>query len=226
MQNAVNFADIFKKNFLEIGSQNEITVSGLLLTLLASFLVAFFIFLVYKKCYRGVIYSHSFNVSIMMMTMITSMIIITISSNIILSLGMVGALSIVRFRTAIKDPVDLVFLFWSVASGIAVGARIFLIAAVGSLVIGFTLLIFMRLKDSSRTYLLVINYNDEVTGDVRAIINKLNYVLRTKTAQKGKTELTIELKVKNDNTSFVNALSDIEGVQNVVLVSYSGDFAE
>lgn len=226
MQNAVNFADIFKKNFLEIGSQNEITVSGLLLTLFASFLVALFIFLIYKKCYRGVIYSHSFNVSIMLMTMITSMIIITISSNIILSLGMVGALSIVRFRTAIKDPVDLVFLFWAVAAGIAVGARIFLIAAVGSLVIGFTLLIFMRLKDSSRTYLLVINYNDEVTGDVRAIINKLNYVLRTKTAQKGKTELTIELKVKNDNTSFVNALSDIEGVQNVVLVSYSGDFAE
>jgi uncharacterized membrane protein YhiD involved in acid resistance len=226
MQNAVNFADIFKKNFLEIGSQNEITISGLLLTLFASFLVALFIFLVYKKCYRGVIYSHSFNVSIMLMSMITTMIIVTISSNIILSLGMVGALSIVRFRTAIKDPVDLVFLFWAVAAGIAVGARIFLIASVGSLVIGLTLLIFMRLKDSSRTYLLVINYNDEVTGDVRAIINKLNYVLRTKTAQKGKTELTIELKVKNDNTSFVNAISDIEGVQNVVLVSYSGDFAE
>lgn len=226
MPNNINFIDIIKKSFLDLGSANEITLLGVIRTMLVAFLVGFFIFLVYKKCYRGVVYSHSFNVSILLMTMITAMIIITISSNLILSLGMVGALSIVRFRTAIKDPVDLVFLFWSVAGGIATGAGIYPVVIVGSLVIGFCLLIFMRFKDNSRTYLLIINYNDEATGDVRAIINKLKYILRSKTTQKGKSELTLEIKVKNDNTAFVNSISDINGVVNVVLVSYSGDFAE
>ncbi len=223
---STNFADIIKKSFLELGSFNEITISGIIITMLSSFIIGLFIFLVYKKCYRGVVYSHSFNVSILLMTMITSMIIITIGSNLILSLGMVGALSIVRFRTAIKDPVDLVFLFWAVASGLATGARIIAIALVGSIFIGLALLIFMRFKNNSKTYLLIINYNDEATGEVRAVINKLKFILRSKTTQKGKSELTLEIRVKNDNTAFVNSISDIEGVVNVVLVSYTGDFSE
>lgn len=226
MNGQVNYADIFKKNFLQMGSLTDSSVLGVLVTMVAALIVGLYIFWIYRACYRGVIYSHSFNVSIMLMVLITSMIILTISSNIVLSLGMVGALSIVRFRTAIKDPMDLVFLFWSVAAGIGVGARLYSVVVIGSILIGLTFLILSRFKNQNKVYLLVINYDDDVNSEVRTIINFMKYVIRSKSSKGGKTELTVELTIRDDNTSFVNMLSSTTGVHNVVLVSYSGDFAE
>ncbi len=226
MNEVFNFADIFKNSFMESGTVNESTVLDIAITIGLAFAVGLFIFFIYKKCYRGVVYSHSFNSSLILLVLITAMIIMTISSNIILSLGMVGALSIVRFRTAIKDPMDLIFLFWSISAGIGIGARIYSIAIICSLLIGLTIFILMKFKDKSNIYLLVINYTAGGADGVNRILAHLNYVLRTKTTRQGSTELTLEMKIRKGNTAFVDDISALPGVENVVLVSYHGDFAE
>lgn len=221
-----NFKDIFKNNFLESGTVNESTLLDVSVTIGIAFLMGLFIFFIYKKCYRGVVYSHSFNSSLILLVLITAMIIMTISSNIVLSLGMVGALSIVRFRTAIKDPMDLIFLFWSISAGIGTGARIYSITITCCILIGLTIFILMKFKDNGKIYLLIINYNEKGTDGVQKIIAQLDHILRTKTIRKGVTELTLEMRIKKGNTAFVDDISAIEGVENVVLVSYHGDFAE
>lgn len=226
MSDLFNFSDVFKNNFLESGAINEVTIIGITKTIIIAFLVGLLIFFTYKKFYKGVVYSYSFNTSLILLVLITAMIIMTISSNIVLSLGMVGALSIVRFRTAIKDPMDLVFLFWSIAAGIGVGAGIYDISIICSLLIALTIIMLNKFKDNGRIYLLIIHYNEEGSDGVKKIISRLNYILRNKTVRNGKTELTLEMKIKKGNTAFVDDLSSISGVDNVVLVSYNGDFAE
>lgn len=171
------FSDIFKKSFLE-GSATQISIPGIFLVLGLSLIVAGYIYIVYKKCYIGVIYSHNFNVAIAMMTIISAMIIATISSNITLSLGMVGALSIVRFRTAIKDPIDLIFLFWAVAAGITVGARLWVMVLLGNLCIGLAFMFMTKLKRKDVIYLLVISYDDEAFPAVNAVLQTFKSVLR------------------------------------------------
>jgi hypothetical protein len=219
------FSDIFKKSFLE-GSETQISIPGIFLVLGFSLVVAGYIYIVYKKCYIGVIYSHNFNVALAMMTIISAMIIATISSNITLSLGMVGALSIVRFRTAIKDPIDLIFLFWAVAAGITVGARLWVMVLLGNLCIGLAFIFMTKLKRKNVIYLLVISYEDDAFPAVNAILQTFNSILRSKISRNGLTEMTVEIIMSDENTQFTEKLTAIEKVHSVSLVTYSGEFAQ
>mgnify|MGYP003617405769 FL=1 len=208
------------------GSTTQISIPGIFLVLGLSLIVAGYIYIVYKKCYIGVIYSHNFNVAIAMMTIISAMIIATISSNITLSLGMVGALSIVRFRTAIKDPIDLIFLFWAVAAGITVGARLWVMVLLGNLCIGLAFMFMTKLKRKDVIYLLVISYDDEAFPAVNAVLQTFKSVLRSKISRNGLTEMTVEIIMSDENTQFTEKLTAIPQVHSVSLVTYSGEFAQ
>jgi uncharacterized membrane protein YhiD involved in acid resistance len=222
----LNFSDIFKTSFLD-----KVTAFSLLDTVIAlglAFALGLFIVLVYKKTFRGVMYSSTFAVSLMFMTLITTLIIMAITSNVILSLGMVGALSIVRFRSAIKDPIDIAFLFWAISSGIVLGAGLIPLAVFGSLFIGVVMLVFMNRKSTDNPYLLIINCHDDVSEKfVMDFVteNVKKHVIKSKTVSEGSgIELTIEIRLKDMSTKFVNEISRIAGVSNAVLVSYNGEY--
>jgi uncharacterized membrane protein YhiD involved in acid resistance len=204
---------------------NSLTMIDTLLGLLLSFCTGLFIYLIYKWTYKGVLYSPSFNGSLIMMAMITSLIIMTISTNIVLSLGMVGALSIVRFRTAVKDPLDIVFMFWAISAGISSGAGLYSLTITGAISVGVVIVILSRKKHSEIMYLLVIHYSDNANEEVKRQLQKLNHTLKSKVVRRETTEITAEIKLKIDNTSFVNTLAQIEGVKDVSLVQYNGDYA-
>jgi uncharacterized membrane protein YhiD involved in acid resistance len=157
--------------------------------------------------------------------MLTTLIIMTISTNIVLSLGMVGALSIVRFRTAVKDPMDIMFTFWAVTAGIATGAKIYPIAIIGSLAISAVLFILAKRKGKDAPYLLIIQYEEKASEPVKVTLRRMKHVLKSKTVRKDMTEMTVELRLRDDNTAFVTELSSFDGVKDVVLVSYNGDYA-
>lgn len=224
--NTVNFNDILKKSFTELDVFHNVTYFEVLVCMVIAIAVAMFIYFIYKHTYRGVVYSHTFNVSIVMMCLITSLIILTISSNIILSLGMVGALSIVRFRTAVKDPMDIVFMFWAIAAGIATGGGIYSVAILGSLIIGATMVVMSRVKTRHSRYILVVHYRDEAKESLEPAIAGLNGKIKSKTVSKGLTEINVEVGLKDDNTEFLNRITEIPGVADASLVSYSGEFAE
>lgn len=225
MDQMINFQDIIKKSVLQLEAFTQVSVVEIFWGMLISFLIGLFIYIVYKKCFRGVVYSHNYNVSFVLMTMITSLIIMTISTNIVLSLGMVGALSIVRFRTAVKDPMDIVYMFWAISAGIATGAKMYPLSIFGSLAIALAIYLLSRFGRRDQPYLLMIQYGDEANDEVRAKLRKRKHVLKSKTVRKEMTEMTVELRLKDDNTSLLNELSAIGGVKDVVLVSYNGDYA-
>lgn len=225
MGDKVTFTDIIKKSVLNLEVFQDIPFLQVLIGLSVSLCVGLFIYYVYQKCYRGVVYSHSFNVTLVLMTMITALVIMTISTNIVLSLGMVGALSIVRFRTAIKDPLDIVFMFWAIAAGIATGATVYAVSIVGSLVLGITVFLLSRSSSRVTAYLLIIHYDETAQGEIRRHLSRMKHVLKSKTVRKQDVELTVEIKMKGDQTGFVNEISMIEGVRDVAVVSYNGDYA-
>ena len=221
----MTFNDIFKSSFLE--NVTSVSILDMTLTLVLGFAIGLFIFLVYKKTYQGVMYSSSFGVTLIALTMITGMVILAVTSNVVLSLGMVGALSIVRFRTAIKEPLDIAFLFWAIAAGIVLAAGMIPLAVIGSVVIGIILLIFVNKKTYSNPYIVVIRCIDHATEEkavdyLRSMCERC--IVKSKSAQKGSIELNLEIRLKNDDTGFVNALSDMHGVDSAVLVSYNGDY--
>ena len=223
---ALSFIDIIKKSVLS-NFASDISITNTLITMSMAFLIGFFIFLLYKQIFSGVLYSKSFNVTLIGITMVTAMIIIAINSNLILSLGMVGALSIVRFRTPIKDPTDLIFIFWGAAAGIVVGAGFYSLAVIASVMIGIVMFIFIKKSSFETPYLLVVNCDgDDSEKHVLSLINshtKRNN-LKQKNVSKDNIELTLEVRVKEKESSFVNQISAIVGVKNAVLISYSGDF--
>jgi uncharacterized membrane protein YhiD involved in acid resistance len=226
MGDTVNFQDIFKKSVMNLDAFNSVSYIDLVLGLGSAFLIGLFIFYIYKKTFRGVVYSYNYNVTFVLMTMITALIIMTISTNIVLSLGMVGALSIVRFRTAVKDPLDIVYMFWAISVGIASGAKLYPVALFGSLVIGAVLVWLSRRKIREQPYLLIIRHTDEASVPLRVLLRKMEYQLKSKTVRKGYTELTVEMRLRDDNTSFVTDISAIDGVEDVSLINYSGDYAQ
>lgn len=221
----MTFNDIFKSGFLE--NINSISVLDMLLTILLSFCIGLFIFFIYKRTYRGVMYSAGFGTTLIALTMITSIVILAVTSNVVLSLGMVGALSIVRFRTAIKDPLDITFLFWSIAAGIILAAGMIPLAVIGSICIGIILLIFVNKSSNTHPYIVVLNcsYHD---AEVKALEllskNVTKSTIKSKSAIKGAIELNIEVRLKDDNTDFITALSEMDGVSSAVIVSYNGDY--
>lgn len=219
------FSDIFKSSFLE--NVTSVSMVDMLLVLALSFGLGLFIFFIYKKTYSGVMYSASFGGTLLALTMITSMLLLAVTSNVVLSLGMVGALSIVRFRTAIKEPMDIAFLFWSIAVGIVLSAGFIPLAVFGSVVIGVILLLFSNRKASANPYIAVISCVDRAAEQRAVDYLKKNVekaVIKSKTAQSGLIELNYEIRLKNDDTDFVSALSELEGVTSAVLVSYNGDY--
>jgi uncharacterized membrane protein YhiD involved in acid resistance len=225
MENQINFNDIFKNNFLEADSFGRMPILNIIISLLLAFAIGLFIFFIYKKTFSGVVYSHNFNITLVLMTMITTLIIMTISTNVVLSLGMVGALSIVRFRTAIKDPLDVVFMFWSISAGITTGAGVYSLAVFGSIIIGLVVYVMTRSKGKESVYLLVIHYDGRATDTVKYHLGKLKHSIKSKIVRNDMTELTVELKMKGDNTAFMTPLSVAEGVQDVSLINYNGDYA-
>jgi uncharacterized membrane protein YhiD involved in acid resistance len=219
-----NFIDIIKKGFLDTNFVNTLNSSDILINLTASFIIGIFIFFIYKKTFQGVLYTQAFNVSLVMVGLVTTLIIMTISTNIVLSLGMVGALSIVRFRTAIKDSMDIVFMFWAISIGIANGAGYFKISIVGTIFIAIVLIILTRYRDSTSPYLLIINYKENSENSVKKYLSEIKaYKVKSKTITRDDTELTIELRTDNDH-KIVNDINKINGVESCVLVSYNGDY--
>jgi len=221
-----NFTDILKNSVLE-NFASDISLSKILITLGVAFLLGFFIFLLYKRIFSGVLYSKSFNVSLIGMTMITAVVIIAINSNLVLSLGMVGALSIVRFRTPIKDPTDLIFLFWAAVAGIVTGAGFFLLAVIGSVVVGLILFFFVKGGSVETPYLLVVNCDSDATEQlvhkqVGTLVKRYN--VKQKTVTQGNIEMTLEIRLRDETGRFVNQLTELAGVRNAVLISYSGDY--
>lgn len=222
---ATTFSDIFKSNFLE--NITSVSILDMLIAIVLAFGMGMFIFLVYKKTYSGVMYSSSFGTTLVALTMITTVVILAVTSNVVLSLGMVGALSIVRFRTAIKEPLDIAFLFWSIAVGIVLAAGMIPLAIIGSVVIGIILLVFVNRKSHSNPYIVVIRCNghDSESKAKEFLSGKTERcIVKSKSAQKGSVELNMEIRLKDDNTDFVNELADMEGIQSAVLVSYNGDY--
>lgn len=221
-----NFNDIFKSSFLENSSSFSIIDTAIALVL--AIIIGFFIFMVYKKTFNGVMYSVNFAVSLVAMTLITTLIILAVTSNVVLSLGMVGALSIVRFRSAIKEPLDIAFIFWSISVGIVLGAGLIPLAVIGSIVIGIFLLIFVNKRSSDNPYILVVNcINDDSEKKVFEYVDSKvkKHVVKSKTVSSDKDiELTVEVRLKDMSTSFVNEIASINGVKNAVLVSYNGDY--
>lgn len=220
-----NFSDIFKSSFLE--NVTSVSMVDMVITMALAFGLGLFIFLVYKKTYSGVMYSSSFGGTLVALTMITSMTILAVTSNVVLSLGMVGALSIVRFRTAIKEPMDIAFLFWSIAAGIVLAAGMIPLAVFGSVIIGVVMLLFINRKASFNPYIAVISCKDH-EAEKRAI-EFLNghvsrAVIKSKTAQNGLIELNYEIRLKGEDTDFISELSEMDGVNSAVLVSYNGDY--
>lgn len=221
----MTFQDIFKSSFLE--NVTSVSILDMVLALALAFCIGLFIFMIYKKTYTGVMYSAGFGVTLIAMTMITTLVILAVTSNVVLSLGMVGALSIVRFRTAIKEPLDIAFLFWSIAAGIVLAAGMLPLAVFGSVVIGLMLLFFVNRKSSTHPYILVLQC-DGHASETRAkeFVEKQSgkVMVKSKSAQKGMVELNLELRLKDDNTDFVNALAELPGVHSAVLVSYNGEY--
>jgi uncharacterized membrane protein YhiD involved in acid resistance len=201
-----------------------LTVERVTLSLFVTFGVTLFIFFVYRKTFRGVLYTRNFNVGLVLTGMVVTLVTLPISSNIALSLGMVGALSIIRFRTAIKDPADIVFTFWAIAVGIISGAGLYMIALVGSPIIAIFLFVLCRVNfRNSDPYLLVVRYEQEAEREVQAALpeNKL----RSRTVTSTGVELMVEVRMKAKETSNVDKLLEIRGVNDAALVSYNADVA-
>ncbi|MDE6942831.1 MAG: DUF4956 domain-containing protein, partial [Lachnospiraceae bacterium] len=184
------------------------------------------VYAVYRGFYKGVIYNNNFNILLVMTSLVTCFMVIVISSNVVLSLGMVGALSIVRYRTAVKDPLDVGFLFWTVAVGVTCGAGLYLISILGTVFVAGVYIMLVKIRNKKHQYLLVVKYQDSAAEEVRRQIEPVRKVLKNKTASKGMTELTYEVRMRGENTSFVTALSAIKGVTTAVLVEFTGDYFE
>ena len=221
----MSFKDIFKSGFLE--NVTSVSVLDMVVALVLAFCIGLFIFFVYKKTYQGVMYSAGFGVTLLALTMITALVMLAVTSNVVLSLGMVGALSIVRFRTAIKEPLDIAYLFWAIAVGIVLAAGFIPLALIGSVIIGVILLVFVNKKSHYDPYIVVLRCTDrESETAARAYLEGATRccTVKSKSAQKGLIELNCEVRLVDDNTEFVNALADMSGVMSAVLVSYNGEY--
>ncbi|MDE5558463.1 MAG: DUF4956 domain-containing protein [Ruminococcus sp.] len=222
----MSFTDIFSSDMMS--RVTAVSVTDMIIGVVLSFLLGMFIFYVYKKTFNGVLYSANFGLSLVGLCMIATVLIMAVSSNVVLSLGMVGALSIVRFRTAIKEPLDIVFLFWAISCGIILATGMIPLAVFGSIIIGVVLLVFANKNIKENPYLLVISLENSDTEDTvikKVSENTLKSIIKGKTFSKnGTEELTIEIQLKDGESSFVKSINEVDGVNNVVMVSYNGDY--
>lgn len=221
----MTFNDIFKSSFLE--NITEFSATDTLIAMVAALVIGMFIFVVYKKTFNSVMYSTGFAMTLVGMTMVTTLVILAVTSNVVLSLGMVGALSIVRFRAAIKEPMEIVYLFWAVAAGIVIGAGMLPLAVIGSAIIGVILILFANKRVYENPYLLILNCQDENAENAALSLVKeavKKYAVKSKTVNVQGIEFTAEIRMKDGETAFVNRLNEIAGVKNATLVSYNGEY--
>jgi uncharacterized membrane protein YhiD involved in acid resistance len=223
----LSFSDLFATSNMSQGA--TLTVGDIIQGLLVTFLIAMFVYYIYKKTFTGVLYSKSFNVTLVAISMITAVIMMAISGNLALSLGMVGALSIVRFRTAIKDPKDIAFLFWAISLGIINGVAFYKLSIIASLFIGLVLVVLSKKIVIDNPYLLVLQHDNLDENIMNTILNKTckKSYLRSKMATDSGNETTIEIKVKkNMEQPMMKALKNVPGVKKVMMFSYTGDLTE
>ena len=221
----MSFSDVFKSSFLE--NITEFSALDTLIGMLFALVLGLFIFVIYKKTFSGIMYSTGFGMSLVGLSLVTTLVIMAVTSNVVLSLGMVGALSIVRFRAAIKEPMEIVFLFWSLAVGIVIGAGMIPLAVIGSVIIGVILVLFVSKKFQNTPYIIVIDCdNEEAEESAMNLISKSvdKFIVKSKTVSADGIELTAEIRVKDQATSFVNKVAAISGVAGATLVTYNGDY--
>nr|WP_325182563.1 DUF4956 domain-containing protein [uncultured Oscillibacter sp.] len=218
------FSDIFKKSFLE--EAGSLTINEFALSMLAAFLCGMIVYAVYRGFYKGVVYNHNFNILLVMTSLVTCFVVIVISSNVVLSLGMVGALSIVRYRTAVKDPLDVGFLFWTVAIGVTCGAGLYLISILATLFIAFIYILLVKVRNRKHQYLLIVKHHSDAAQAVQNRLSSLKKVLKNKTVVKDYAELTYEIRLSEEDAGFLSGLSQMDGVSSAVLVEFSGDYFE
>ena len=225
MAESLTFNDILSSNLLN--TVTSFSLTDMVIAMGLAFVLGLFIFYVYKQTYSGVMYSSGFGISLIAMALITTMIIIAIGSNIILSLGMVGALSIVRFRSAVKDPMDITYLFWAISAGIVLGAGLIPLAFFGSVAIGLFLLVFSKKKSRDQPFILVVDCDGDATEKkimelLTVSVKKL--VLRSKTVRSESVELTVEVRLAGETSEFINRIATLPGVSSAVLVTYNGEY--
>lgn len=225
----MSFQDIFKKSVWEsFTANNGLTwdfVFTACIALLAAIVFGLLIYCVYKRNYAGVVYSKSFAATLVGMTILTCAITLAISSNIVISLGMVGALSIVRYRTAVKDPVDLLYLFWAISTGIIVAANLYVLAIITMIIMTVFVRILYARKQSGSVYILVIHYEGEEAGqEVLKTLGKLRFQVKSKTIREAQTELTVELLSRQPNPGIADRLNGVSGVKDVSLIQYNGEY--
>ncbi len=225
----MNAKDYFKNSVLESFTANNGITADFIISAVIAMIVAIalglLIYVIYRNYYGGVVYSASFAMTLVGMTILTCALTLAISSNIVISLGMVGALSIVRYRTAIKDPMDLLYLFWSISIGIIVAAGIYPLAVITMIVMTVLVRYFYLKKKNGIIYIIVIHYEGEDTGDeiVKQFGNQ-KYQLKSKTMRKGQVEMTVELMSKQGNFAFVDRIDALDGVKDVSLIQYNGEY--
>lgn len=217
--------DFIKNSILKSGAFDGASITNIVLGIITALLMGAVIYVVYSKFYVGVIYSRSFAITLVGMTILTTMVTLAISTNIVISLGMVGALSIVRFRTAVKDPLDLLYLFWAITTGITSGAGMYLLVVVTALIMIVMIILFHGKQQKGRIYIVVIHYiGDEVGDNVIRAFGKMRYFIKSKTVRKGKTEMAVEVYCKDNDMFFLDKIKATEGVEDATLIQYNGEY--
>ena len=221
----MSIQDFIKKSILESGAFDGASLTSIALGLVTAVLMGAVIYFIYSKFYVGVIYSRSFAITLVGMTVLTAMVTLAISTNIVISLGMVGALSIVRFRTAVKDPLDLLYLFWAITTGITSGAGMYLLVVISAVVMIGMIILFYNKQQKGRIYIAVIHYiGDEVGDNVIRTFGKMKYFVKSKTVRKGKTEMAVEIYCKDNDMFFLDKIRDLDGVEDATLIQYNGEY--
>ncbi|MFP3155291.1 DUF4956 domain-containing protein [Lachnospiraceae bacterium ZAX-1] len=229
----VGTQDAIKNAMMNFGiSENKMTLEtliGMLISLAVATLIGFLIYIIYKAAYQGIVYAKSFAMTLVGMTVLTCMVTLAISTNIVLALGMVGALSIVRFRAEVKEPVDLMFLVWAVAAGIATGAKMYLLTCLGSAFVLFLIFVLNAKVIDTKVHILIVQYvEDEDTGDIdgkiRRALKDMNYEIKSKTLRGDAVEVTILVDVRKDNLAFTEKISNFYGVKELTIVQYNGEY--
>ena len=221
----MTFSDIFKSSFLE--NVTAVSLTDMALALVLSFCLGLFIYFIYKKTYAGVMFSRAFGGALIAMTMITAMVILAVTSNVVLSLGMVGALSIVRFRSAIKEPMDIMFMFWAVAAGIAAGAGMAGVAVVGSLMIGLMIVLLTRGRQNGVPYILVLQVEGQQAEEaaMKLVAEKVRRSrIKSKRVGPEGAEVTVDIRLKGGDTAFLHEINALPGVRSAMLVTYNGEY--
>ena len=216
--------DIIKNSFLESFNSGTTNYLSMVIVMIVSLAFGLLICLIYSKFYRGVVYSRSFAITLVGMTALTSMVTLAISTNVVISLGMVGALSIVRFRTAVKEPLDLLYLFWAITTGIAVGAQMYVLSIVGMVVMFVMVFFFSSRSTAGHVYIIVIHAEPESFDMIKRAMGQTKYRIKSKTLRRDKMELALEVYATNKNMAFVQKIQETEGVDDVTAIQYDGEY--